>query len=151
MLVLASGWGALLVLLAGVLPIVSGSGSSTSSASSPPGRPGESAASPEPSSYRLVPDRRMTLVQDSGYRVLLLVGIALFVALLVSVLILLSSRTRSAVPMALAWALAVAELLASGVGFLTFLIGIFAAPTGLFLVSACAIERNAANRSHRFR
>jgi hypothetical protein len=110
-------WGLLLILLAVVLPV-------QTVASDHAGRQ---------------PMRSLTAV--NGYGVLGLVCVPLVVAVLVTALLRVSvvrSRSRWGL---LAWALSGLLLISAGIGFVTFLIGIYVVPMGALLLAACAQAR----------
>lgn len=108
----AIGWGIVIPILAIVLPVESVN----------TGRPG------------VQPMR--SLVSVHGYGVLSLAIIPLLIALVVGLLYVTRPRARWA--MTIAWILSGALLLASLVGFVTFLIGIYALPTAGLLIGALA-------------
>lgn len=81
---------------------------------------------------------QITLVEDDGYAVLLLVALPMFASLMVGLLlrtrVAMGSRSAGTV----AWILAIIVLAGGVVGFVTFLIGLAVVPIGLLLVIACA-------------
>jgi hypothetical protein len=81
-----------------------------------------------------------SLVFCDGYKVLWLVAIPLLIAVIVGLLSLAWPDARWAT--AAAWTLSVALTLASLVGFVTFIIGIYVLPTAALLVIATALSTN---------
>lgn len=127
----AIAWGVLLLALAGTLPIVTpqsppGTASATVTASGTVATTGPTTATSTSE------QRRVTLVDDSGYRILWLVALPAVIALIVGVLL----RRRPGVA---AWVLSGAVLLAGVVGFVTILIGIAIVPIGVLLLVACEL------------
>jgi hypothetical protein len=108
----AIGWGIILLILAFVYPVVSV-------------ETGRSGVQP-----------MRSLVSGDGYNVLWLVAIPLLVAVIVGLLDLAWPDARLVT--AAAWVLSVALLLASLVGFVTFIIGIYVLPAAALLVGAAA-------------
>jgi hypothetical protein len=79
-----------------------------------------------------------SLVAVHGYIALLPAGIPLLIAIIVGILLAGPRGARWSVTVA--WIFSVALLIAALVGFVTFLIGIFAVPTGALLVGATAMQ-----------
>jgi hypothetical protein len=77
-----------------------------------------------------------SLVSSDGYGVLWAVAIPLLIAVIVGLILLAWPTARWATTAA--WILSVALLLASLVGFVTIIIGIFVLPTAVLLVAATA-------------
>lgn len=111
----AIGWGVVILVLAAAYPVVSVD----------TGRPG------------VQPQR--TLVAAHGWAVLPAAAVPLLVALIVGLLCRTRPRARWAA--ATAWILAVALLLASLAGFVTFLIGLYVLPTAALLIAALIQRR----------
>ena len=108
----AIGWGIVILILAIVYPVESVN----------TGRPG------------VQPMR--SLVAVNGYGVLLPAAVPLLIAIIVG--LLHCARPSARLAATAAWILSGALLLASLVGFVTFLIGIYVLPTGALLVVALA-------------
>lgn len=78
----------------------------------------------------------VTLVQADGYRILILVAVPLLASVLVGLLLRRAATTGSRSAVVAARVVASLVLLGAVVGFLTFLIGIAAVPTGALLLAA---------------
>jgi hypothetical protein len=118
---LAVGWGALLLVLAVLLPV-------------------ETVASDRAGRQ---PMRSLTAVH--GYRVLALVCVPLVIAVIVAALL----RSDAAGATALAWLLSSLLALGAVAGTVTFLIGSYVLPMAIFVVVACARVRPLRPRSVR--
>jgi hypothetical protein len=138
----AVAWGILLLVLAGTVPVVTpqsppGTGSAAVTSS------GTVVTTTTPSSGPTVSGQaRITLVRDSGYRVLGLVALPTVTALIVGLLLWRQARIRTAsvgstTTSVAAWVLSAVVLLAGIVGFVTIVIGFAVVPIGVLLLLAC--------------
>jgi len=137
----AVAWGILLVVLAGVVPVVTrqsppGTGSATVTAS------GTVVTTTPVAGPAVSEQARITLVRDSGYRILGLVALPTVAALIVGLLLwrragVRTASERSTTTSVAAWVLSALVLLAGIVGFVTILIGVAVVPVGVLLLLAC--------------
>lgn len=88
----------------------------------------------------------VSLVHIQGFSILWLVAIPLGGVVLVGLCLILHDRLGSPHFAEVAWAIAVAVLLGALAGTVTFLIGVAAAPTGIFLLIAVNDFRRASTR-----
>ena len=129
----AAAWGLILLILALVVPIVT-----------LPGPPVPAPPAPSAAAIHLVDAAilhelpRVTLVSYYGYQVLALVALPALISLAVGLLLWIRATRQSRWAGRLAWVASVAVLVGGVVGFVTFLIGLAAVPTGVLLVIACA-------------
>lgn len=95
----------------------------------------------------LTPLPRETAYAHLGLHGALIAAAPIASALVVSGLLWISAATRRRLFLVMAWAVSLALLAAGLVGFVTFLIGIVAVPTGALLVVACSRMPRLARRA----
>ncbi|MDP9116858.1 MAG: hypothetical protein M3O28_06300, partial [Actinomycetota bacterium] len=92
-----------------------------------------------PNGQQLFESPRVSVLSHDGAAGLVVAGVPAAISLLVGGLLWAESRDRRRVLVSIgAWALSVALAVAGLAGFLTFLVGIVAVPSGVFLILACS-------------
>jgi hypothetical protein len=118
----ATGWSALLIPLAFLMPVESARYSPINSGANQ--------------------SRAMeSLVTINGRRILLVVVIPLLVSLIILGLLIMRQQFRWAAAGWLAWILSIGLLAAAVLGMVTFLIGVYVLPSGALLVACCGSLR----------
>lgn len=133
----AAAWSCVLLILAGTVPFVSREPAPAySNTPASPGAATSTALSTATSTGSA--GGNLTLVQADGFRVLIPVALPLLASVLVWLLLRRRRTGASASGPALVAARVIASLVLAGavVGFLTFVIGIVAIPTGALLLAA---------------
>jgi hypothetical protein len=120
----AVAWGAMLLVLAAVLPVVT---RQQPSVLAPP--PGQTSTTVSTATH-------VTLVSNDGYGVLALIALPVLASVLVGMLLRINGSTGGPAGVA-ALVVAVLVLVAGVVGFLTYLIGGAVIPVGVLLIVAC--------------
>lgn len=137
-LVLAAlAWGLLVIVGALTIPIVTAQ--STGPAVPAPSAPTSSPAPQPPATGTVQPSPRTTIVHADGAKGVAVASVPAVTSLLVGGLLGLERARRRKAIHVLAWTLSVGLLLASIVGFLTFLVGLAGVPSGVLLVLACSL------------
>lgn len=134
----AFAWGLLVVLGALTLPIVTVQSSSTSPTVSAPAQPAPSPTPQSSPSSGVHPSPRITILRADGVRGVAAASAPAATSLLAAGLLRLGWSTGRRAILAVAWTLSAVLLMASIVGFVTFLIGLAGIPTGVLLILACA-------------
>jgi peptidoglycan/LPS O-acetylase OafA/YrhL len=81
--------------------------------------------------------RWVSLVRGNGDWILLIVAIPLVLSLVAAVLLILQARSKQRILAGAAWCLGFLILAGAFVGTVTFLVGIFVVPVGIFLIISC--------------
>ena len=136
LLLAAFAWGLLVVVGSVTVPLVTVGASSTTLTVTVPTQTG-SASTPGPPADAGHPLPRTTILRADGATGVAVAAAPAVTALLVAGLLLPGRGSRRPASLAVAWTLSAALLLASVVGFVTFLVGLAGIPTGTLLVLAC--------------
>jgi hypothetical protein len=138
LVIAAFAWGMLLILGAVTVPIITASVPPVT-ASAPPTHGASATPSVRPNGQQLFESPRVSVLSHDGAAGVVVAGIPAAISLLVGGLLWAETRRRRRVFLSIAaWALSAALVAAGIVGFLTFLVGIVAVPTGVLLILACS-------------
>jgi hypothetical protein len=143
LVVAAIAWGFLILLAAMTVPIVTLQAPpvTATATASPSPSPSVTPVTPDDTGngQKLYESPRVTVLSHDGLAGVAVASVPATISLLVAGLLWAGSRGRRTVlvPMA-AWGLSTALVVAGIVGFVTFLVGIVAVPSGVLLVIACA-------------
>jgi hypothetical protein len=121
----AVAWGAMLLVLAAILPVVTRQ------------QPSVLAPPPVQTSTTVSTATHVTLVSNYGCGVLALIALPVLASVLVGILLRINGSTGRGPAGVAALVVAVLVFVAGGVGFLTYLIGGAVIPVGVLLLIAC--------------
>lgn len=142
----AFGWSVLIFILALVLPVVSVQQTPVT-APSPPTTSSSASGGPsptQPTPFGPAPPafaaKRVTLVREDGYWVLLLAALPAVCCALVYALLRRSIIRQSKAAARWAWYTAIGVLASGLIGFVTIIIGAAIIPVGALLIVACSLS-----------